>query len=404
MKIKQDKKNYRKHGDKNKAMIRRSLEECGAGRSILIDNENTAIAGNGVLEQAEKLGIPIRVVESNGSELIGVKRTGLSPDDPKRKELALADNATTDASEWDFDAMTGDGWTADDLSEWGVEVPEAFESEQGKTEPDEVPDIDEKEIFSKRGEVYSLGSHRLMCGDSTDPGDVAALMAGKKASFVFTDPPWNVNYGAVESGNPQGYKPRTILNDFMGTEDFKNFMLKAFRNMKDFSEPGAMIYVVMSAQEWGNMMLTLAMNDFHWSSTIIWNKDRAVLSRKDYHTKYEPIWYGWREGKSRLHPLTDRKQCDVWDIPRPSKSDDHPTMKPVELVVRAIENSSNKGDNVLDLFGGSGTTLIACEKSGRTGFSMELDPKYCDVIRRRWTEFKYGAGCDWIKLTERIEE
>ena len=289
MKIKKDKNNYRKHGDRNKAMIRRSLEECGAGRSILIDNANTAIAGNGVLEQAEKLGIPIRVVESNGSELIAVKRTGLSPDDPKRKELALADNATTDASDWDFDAMTGDGWTADDLSEWGVEVPEAFEAEEGKTEPDAVPDIDEKEIFSKRGEVYSLGSHRLMCGDSTDPGDVAALMDGKKASFVFTDPPWNVNYGAVESGNPQGYKPRTILNDFMGTEDFKNFMLKAFRNMKDFSEPGAMIYVVMSAQEWGNMMLTLAMNDFHWSSTIIWNKDRAVLSRKDYHTKYEPL-------------------------------------------------------------------------------------------------------------------
>lgn len=243
MKIKQDKKNYRKHGDRNKAMIRRSLEECGAGRSILIDNENTAIAGNGVLEQAEKLGIPIRVIESNCSELIAVKRTDLSPDDPKRKELALADNATTDASDWDFDAMQDDGWTADDLSEWGVEVPEEFEAEEGKTEPDAVPDIDEKEIFSKRGEVYSLGPHRLMCGDSTDPGDVAALMAGKKASFVFTDPPWNVNYGAVESGNPKGYKPRTILNDFMGTEDFKNFMLKAFRNMKDFSEPGAMIYV-----------------------------------------------------------------------------------------------------------------------------------------------------------------
>ena len=229
-------------------------------------------------------------------------------------------------------------------------------------------------------------------------------MAGAKASFVFTDPPWNVNYGAVESGNPQGYKPRTILNDFMGTEDFKNFMLKAFRNMKDFSQPGAMIYVVMSAQEWGNMMLTLAMNDFHWSSTIIWNKDRLVLSRKDYHTKYEPIWYGWSEGEARLHPLDDRKQSDVWDIPRPSKSDDHPTMKPVELVVRAIQNSSDRSALVLDLFGGSGTTLIACEQTGRTGFAMELDPKYCDVIRRRWAEFRYGEGCDWQAKTPEIEQ
>jgi DNA modification methylase len=146
------------------------------------------------------------------------------------------------------------------------------------------------------------------------------------------------------------------------------------------------------------MMLTLAQNNYHWSSTIIWNKDSLVLSRKDYHTKYEPIWYGWKEG-SRLCPLEDRKQSDVWDIPRPKKSDDHPTMKPVELVVRAIENSSKKGNVVLDLFGGSGTTIIASEATGRLGRSMELDPKYADVIRRRWAEFKYGEGCDWQALT-----
>ena len=202
--------------------------------------------------------------------------------------------------------------------------------------------------------------------------------------MVFTDPPWNVNYGAVDKGNAMGYKPRTIKNDFMGTEEFRDFMYNAFSCMSIASKPGAMTYVVMSAQEWGNAMLTLAQNDYHWSSTIIWNKDRLVLSRKDYHTKYEPIWYGWKEGESRLCPLEDRKQSDVWDFESPSRSDEHPTMKPVALVARAIQNSSHKGDAVLDLFGGSGTTLIACEQTGRKNFSMELDPKYVDVIVKRW--------------------
>ena len=229
-----------------------------------------------------------------------------------------------------------------------------------------------------------MGEHRLICGDSTDVNVIETLMDGDKADMVFTDPPWNVNYGAVEKGNAQGYKPRTIKNDFMGTEDFKNFMFAAFHSMNNASKDGAMTYVVMSAQEWGNMMLTLAQNDYHWSSTIIWNKDRLVLSRKDYHTKYEPIWYGWKEGEARLHPLEDRKQCDVWDFDRPSRSDEHPTMKPVALVGRAIQNSSNPGNVVLDLFGGSGTTLIACEETGRKCRMCELDEHYCDVIITRW--------------------
>jgi DNA modification methylase len=231
------------------------------------------------------------------------------------------------------------------------------------------------------------GAHVLLCGDSTKKEDVERLMNGAKADMVFTDPPWNVNYGAVEKGNAQGYKPRTILNDYMGTDEFRLFMESAFARMNEASVPGAMTYVVMSAQEWGNMMLALAINDYHWSSTIIWNKDRLVLSRKDYHTKYEPLWYGWKDGESRVCPLEDRKQSDVWDIPRPSSSELHPTTKPVELVERAILNSSRPGSTVLDLFLGSGTTLIACEKTGRTCYGMELDPIYADVIVKRWQEF-----------------
>ena len=225
-----------------------------------------------------------------------------------------------------------------------------------------------------------------MCGDSTKREDVALLMDGEQADMVFTDPPWNVNYGAVEKGNAMGYKPRTILNDFMGTEDFKQFMLSVFKNMNEFSKEGCVTYVVMSAQEWGNLMLTLLQSGYHWSSTIIWNKDRLVLSRKDYHTKYEPIFYGWKEGAPRLHPLEDRKQSDVWDIERPHVSEEHPTMKPIVLVARAIQNSSNKNDLILDLFGGSGSTLIASEQTGRVNYSMELDPKYCQTIINRWEQ------------------
>ena len=252
----------------------------------------------------------------------------------------------------------------------------------GELEADEPVEVQEQAI-SAHGDIWLLGKHRLMCGDSTKQECVSILMDGDKADMAFTDPPWNVNYGAVREGNPQGWKPRTILNDFMGTEDFKEFMYKAFSCLNFAQKDGAMTYVVMSAQEWGNMMLTLAQNEFHWSSTIIWNKDSLVLSRKDYHTKYEPIWYGWKEG-SRLCPLEDRKQSDVWDIDRPKKSEEHPTMKPVELVARAITNSSQQGDIVIDLFGGSGTTLIASEETGRSCRMMELDPRYVDVIVKRY--------------------
>lgn len=201
--------------------------------------------------------------------------------------------------------------------------------------------------------------------------------------MVFTDPPWNVNYGATDHPT---WKSRSILNDYMPTEDFKHFMESAFFCMNNASKEGAMTYVVMSAQEWGNLMLALAENDYHWSSTIIWAKDRLVLSRKDYHTQYEPIWYGWKNG-ARLHPLEDRKQSDLWEFARPMRSDEHPTMKPVPLVARAVTNSTNKGDAVLDIFGGSGTTLMACEQTDRDCYMVELDPKYIDVIIERWETF-----------------
>lgn len=369
--------NAKIHGDDQVEKICRSIQEFGFISPCLIDNEYNVIAGHGRIMAAKKIGmkkVPCLFVE------------GLS--DEQRRAYILADNRLTELGEWDMDLVHFEldelqlgGF---DVSITGFEVGEDFVDHLQGIVEDEAPDVEE-EANAKLGQIYQLGRHRLMCGDSTDLGTVEKLMDGKKARMVFTDPPWNVNYGS-EDDHPS-WKSRKILNDSMSTDDFKDFMDNTFLCMNAASEAGCMTYVVMSAQEWGNMMLTLFENDYHWSSTIIWNKDQLVLSRKDYHTKYEPIWYGWKNGDARLHPLEDRKQCDVWDFDRPKRSDEHPTMKPVELVARAIQNSSNKGDQVLDLFGGSGTTLIACEQTGRECFMMELDPHYVDVIIKRWENF-----------------
>jgi DNA modification methylase len=277
------------------------------------------------------------------------------------------------------------------------EVEKIFEEQFHSEVKEDDFNLDEalesiEEPVTKLGDVWMIGKHKLVCGDSTLVEEVNKLMKDERADMVFTDPPWNVNYGATDHPS---WKSRTIMNDSMPTEDFKEFMNNTFKVMNKFSKEGCMTYVVMSAQEWGNMMLTLTDNEYHWSSTVIWNKDRLVLSRKDYHTKYEPIWYGWKEGQARLHPLDDRKQCDVWDIDRPNVSELHPTQKPIELVVRAIKNSSSMKEIVLDLFGGSGTTLIACEQTQRECRMMELDPKYCDVIVKR---FISKVGSDEVFL------
>lgn len=367
-------KNTRKHGEKDVQNIAESIEKYGMNDAIGIWGErNIIVEGHGRVLACKELGI---------DTVPCVRLDHLS--DTERREYAIAHNATAELSSWDYDIL------AEELSDLEMDVfdfdfgLDTEDEEEVEILEDEAPEVDEaSEPITKRGDLWQLGEHRLMCGDSTIITDVERLMDGEKASMGFTDPPWNVNYGAVKDGNAQGYKPRTILNDFMGTEDFKDFMSMSFASLNFAMKDGAMTYVVMSAQEWGNMMLTLAQNNYHWSSTIIWNKDSLVLSRKDYHTKYEPIWYGWKEG-SRLCPLEDRKQSDVWDIPRPKKSEEHPTMKPVELVARAITNSSKKGDIVIDLFGGSGTTLIASEQTDRRCRMMELDPKYCDVIVKRW--------------------
>ncbi len=363
----------------------KEFPEMIEAREIVVNTDMVILGGNmrfRALKEAGVTQVPVKIVDW--------------PED-KQREFVIKDNVS--GGEWDYD-MLANQYEVEELSAWGLDLPGVTEL-GADIEEDDVPEVSQQPPVSKLGEIYQLGRHRVMCGDSVSLDDVGKLFDGKKADMVFTDPPWNVNYGAVKAGNAMGHRAdRTIENDNMG-EDFTPWLNEVFGTMSAFSKDGCMTYVVMSAQEWGGLMKSLTDNGFHWSSTIIWNKDHLVLSRKDYHTKYEPIWYGWKEGESRLHPLADRKQSDVWDIDRPTRSDEHPTMKPIELCARAVQNSSNKNDIVLDLFLGSGSTLIACEQTDRTCYGMELDPKYTDVIRKRWAKFVYPDRWEkeWEELT-----
>jgi DNA modification methylase len=332
-----------------------------------VDNKYVVLGGNMRLKALNELKfkeIPVIIADEWTEE--------------QKAEFLIKDNVGF--GEWDWDSLANE-WDAEQLDDWGLDLPVDLHVEELEAEEDDfnVPEGGiETDIIL--GDLFEIGEHRLLCGDSTNSDDVEKLMKGEKADMVFTDPPWNVNYGAVKEGNAMGYKPRTIMNDSMSTDDFKDFMGSAFAMMAMYSKKGCPTYVVMSAQEWGNLMLALHENGYHWSSTIIWNKSHLVMSRKDYHTKYEPIWYGWLEGAPRLCPLEDRKQSDVWDVDRPTKSELHPTTKPIELINISLKNSSKKDNLIMELFTGSGSTMVASHQLERKCYGMELDPKYCQVI------------------------
>lgn len=371
--------NAKEHPKHQIEQIVNSIREFGFNDPIAIDEHNVIIEGHGRLEALKLMGI----------NTVDCIRLSHLTEEQKRAYI-IAHNKLTMNTGFNMDII---------LEELEFLTSNDFDTTLTGFDTDELADIlhEDKEVVdddfdiilpeeakSQLGDLWILGRHRLLCGDSTTD-DVYKLMDEKLADMIFTDPPWNVNYGADQ--NHPSWKPRTIKNDHMSTESFNEFLMSAFNKMSAVSKNGAMTYVVMSPQEWANVMNSLFENDYHWSSTIIWNKDRIVLSRKDYHTKYEPIWYGWKNGSSRLCPLLDRKQSDVWDFERPSKSEEHPTMKPIPLVAKTITNSSKLNDIVLDLFGGSGTTLIASEQTDRICYMMELDPKYVDVIVNRYFAF-----------------
>jgi DNA modification methylase len=372
-----DPQNARLHSQKNLDAIKASLTKFGQRKPIVITGEGLVLAGNGTLEAAKSL----------GWDHIDVTITPVDWDLNTARAYALADNRTAELAEWDENVLAKQLLELIDvdfdIESLGFELPEP----EIQAEPDDAPSIEEVEHRTKLGQVWKLGDHLLYCGDSTEEATFTRLMGDEKAHLIWTDPPWNVNYGGIDNDNVQGWKVRTIMNDHMNEGQWEEFVEQFCKTLKDYSEPGAPIYLVMSAQEWPVIDKQLREVGFHWSSTVIWAKDRLVLSRKDYHTQYEPIWYGWNADAARLSPVEDRKQSDLWEIQRPARSELHPTMKPIELVQKSIVNSSKPGNIVLDSFGGSGSTLIACEQTNRKCRMVELDPQYCDVILARWEKF-----------------
>jgi DNA modification methylase len=372
-----DPRNARLHSQKNLDAIKKSLTQFGQRKPIVVTHDGVVLAGNGTMEAAKSL----------GWDHIDVTTTPADWDINTARAYALADNRTAELAEWDENVLAKqllELIDADfDIEAIGFEMPEP----EIEPEPDDAPAVTEVEHRTKLGQLWKLGDHLLYCGDSTEEATFTRLMGDEKAHLIWTDPPWNVNYGGIDNDNVQGWKVRTILNDHMSEGQWDEFVSQFCKTLFDFSEPGAPIYLVMSAQEWPVIDRNLREAGFHWSSTVIWAKDRLVLSRKDYHTQYEPIWYGWNADAARLAVVEDRKQSDLWQVDRPARSELHPTMKPIELVQKSIVNSSKPGDIVIDSFGGSGSTLIACEQTNRKCRMVELDPQYCDVILARWEKF-----------------
>ena len=374
-------RNARTHSEEQVAQIAASIAEFGFTNPILAGADGVIVAGHGRLAAAHKLGlalVPVVILEH------------LSP--TQRRALVIADNRIAENAGWDeamlrielvtlqdddFDVSLT-GFDADALAEL---LADEDGSGDGETDDDAVPEITETPI-SRPGDVWLLAGHRLLCGDSTKAECFEQLLQGEQVDMVFTDPPYNVNYANTAKDKMRGTN-RAILNDNLG-DGFYDFLLAALTPTIANCRGG--IYVAMSSSELDVLQSAFREAGGKWSTFVIWAKNTFTLGRSDYQRQYEPILYGWPEGATR-HWCGDRDQSDVWQIKKPHKNDLHPTMKPVELVERAIRNSSRPGNVVLDPFGGSGTTLIAAEKSGRLARLIELDPKYVDVIVRRWQDW-----------------
>ena len=378
--LKSDHKNARRRTDRSASLIAESLKRYGAARSIVIDEDGRILAGNGTVEGAKKAGIDkLRIIEAEGDELIAVRRAGLSED--QKVGLALADNRSSDLSEWDHD-MLRQLSEEHDLTPWFEDdelLAEVLDTIEGNTDPDDVPEPPEEPV-TKPGDLWVLGDHRLLCGDSTDTVALERLMAGLNADLWLTDPPYNVNY---EGKTSDALK---IQNDSMKDGEFRQFLHDVYVAANCFLRTGAVFYIWHADSEGYNFRG--AANDVGWKvrQCIIWLKSCLVMGRQDYQWKHEPCLYGWTEGAAHYWG-SDRKQTTVLEFAKPSRNKEHPTMKPVELFEYQMANSSKQGDIVLDSFGGSGTTMIAAERLHRKARLMELDPKYCDVIVKRWEQF-----------------
>ena len=373
-------RNARTHTEEQVAQVAASIVEFGWTNPILVAGDGIIIAGHARLAAARKLKmteVPVIILDHLN--------------ETQRRALVLADNRLAMSAGWDeemlrveLQALKEESFDLDLVGFTDEEIEEILapdETNAGLTEDDEAPEPQATAI-TVTGDVWVMGEHRLLCGDATVLADIEKVLAGGLADMAFTDPPYNINYeGRTE-------KKLKIKNDQLGSK-FYDFLRDASANMLSVCK-GA-VYICMSSSEMHTLRQAFLDAGGHWSGIIIWVKNHFTLGWGDYRHNYEPIMYGWREG-GKHYWCGDRDQSDTWMVNRPAANREHPTMKPVELVERALRNNSKSRDTILDPFGGSGTTIIACQKTGRQARLIELDPVYCDVTIRRWQAFTGEAA------------
>lgn len=375
--------NPRKNDDAVDA-VASSIKSFGFKVPVIVDSNNVIIAGHTRVKACKKLGI---------TEVPCVIADDLTED--QIKAFRLADNKTSELAEWDLDKLSEElKFIEMDMSQFGFEdLEQELDREVLEDEFDENEAVSENP-YSRKGDIFILGNHKLMCGDSTINDDVKKLVDGKQVDMIFTDPPYNVDY--------EGSTGMKIQNDKQKDEDFYNFLSSAFNNMFECVKPGGVIYCCHADTEGLNFRTAFKNAGFKLAECLIWVKNSLVLGRQDYHWRHEPILYGWKEGAGHYF-VDDRTQDTIWEYNKPKANNLHPTMKPLELVGKAIKNSSKRNECVLDLFGGSGSTLIACEQIQRNAFLMELDERYVDVIVKRYLRFIQSyEGCYLIRDGEKI--
>lgn len=353
-----------------------SIKQCENLDPIEVDENNIILSGHTRLKALEKLGY---------KETDCIRYSGLSEE--QKKKYRLLANKTGEKAEWDFDLLEGE--LADlDFGDYDFGFEIDLDEEPPEIIEDEPPEPPESPV-AKTGDLWKLGGHYLICGDSTDPDVIKKLMNGEKADMLFTDPPYGVDYAGKNAFLNAISRGNCIQTDIEGDslenaeKEKDELWTPALSNAREFSKEKCSYYI-SSPQGGELMMMMMAIRESGWllKHTIIWNKNNHVLGRSDYNYKHEPILYGWNKqhnfyGKGKF-------KTSVWDIPKPQKSDLHPTMKPIELIAECLLNSTKEGDIVCDVFGGSGSTMIACEQTGRICYMCELDPHYCDVIIKRW--------------------
>lgn len=357
-----------RYNDEAVGPVAKSIKEFGFKVPIVIDKDGVIVAGHTRYKAATKLKletVPCIVAEDLTEEQI--------------KAFRLADNKVGEIATWDEGLLTEEleGILNIDMTDFGFIL--SNEDEEKDAEEDNFDDPLPENPTAEFGDIYKLGNHKLMCGDSTSLEDVAKLMGEEKADMLLTDPPYNVDYEGKTK------EKLTIENDHMSDGSFRDFLVSAFKTADSVMKPGAVFYIWHADLEGYNFRGAVFDVGWKFKQNLIWNKNSMVLGRQDYQWKHEPCLYGWKEGTHLW--ASDRKQTTVIDFKRPTQSKIHPTMKPIGLFDYQIKNNTKQGDIVLDLFNGSGTTIMACEQNKRVARCMELDPRYVDAAIKRWEDF-----------------